>query len=55
MGTFICRALVRADATGAKVPAEIWQQVPGTRPEKGAIILNYKYAPKVDKDVIKLG
>ena len=55
MGTFICRALVRADATGAWAPTEIWQQVPGTRPEKGAMILNYKYAPKLDNYVIKLG
>ena len=34
-----CSALVRAGATGARAPAEIWQQVLGTRSEKGATLL----------------
>ena len=33
------RALVRAGATGARAPAEIWQWVQGTRPDKGAILV----------------
>ena len=37
-----CRALVRAGATGARAPAEIWQRVQGTRPDKAAIIVNSK-------------
>ena len=36
------RALVRAGATGARAPAEIWQRVQGTRPDKGAILVNSK-------------
>ena len=36
------RALVRAGATGAWAPAEIWQRVQGTRPDKGAILVNSK-------------
>ena len=38
----LCRALVRAGATGARAPAEIWQRVQGTRPDKGAILVNSK-------------
>ena len=36
------RALVRAGATGARAPAELWQRVQGTRPDKGAILVNIK-------------
>ena len=36
------RVLVRAGATGARAPAEIWQRVQGTRPDKGAILVNSK-------------
>ena len=36
------RALVRAGATGARAPAEIWQRVQGTRPDKDAILVNSK-------------
>ena len=39
--------LVRAGATGACAPTESWQRVPGTRPEKGAISLITKNAPKL--------
>ena len=36
------RALIRAGATGARAPAEFWQWVKGTRPDKGAILVNSK-------------
>ena len=39
-------ALVRAGATGAWAPAEIEQRVPGTRPDKGAKLLNSKKGSK---------
>ena len=42
------RALVRAGATGAGAPTEIWPRVQGTCPDKGAILLNKKNAPKLD-------
>ena len=44
----MARALVRAGATGAWAPAEIWQRVQGTRPDKGAVLLNKKNGPKLD-------
>ena len=34
------RDLVRVGATGALAPAEIWQRMAGTHPEKGAILQN---------------
>ena len=34
------RVLVRVGAMGAWAPAEIWQRVPCTRPDEGAILLN---------------
>ena len=41
------RALVRAGATGARAPAEIWQRVQSTRPDKGAIlVITQKKYPK---------
>ena len=43
----LSRALVRAGATGAWAPSEIWQRVQGTRPDKGAILLNKKNTPKL--------
>ena len=51
------RALVRAGATGARAPAEIWQQVLGTHPEKDATrITKYiaKNAPKLDTAVSRI-
>ena len=46
-GTYVhYRDLVRAGATGAWAPAEIWQRVQGTRPDEGAILLSKKSAPK---------
>ena len=45
-------ALVRAGATGAWAPAEIWQQVSDTRPDKGAI--NNNKCSKTVKNTPKL-
>ena len=42
------RALVRAGATGAWAPTEIWQRVPGTRPDKGAMLTNSKKCSKTN-------
>ena len=33
---------------GACIPDEIWRQIPGTRPDKGAILLKSKNATKLD-------
>ena len=40
------RALVRAGTTGACAPTEIWKRVLGTRPDKGATLLNNKKCSK---------
>ena len=41
------RALVRAGASAAWALTEIWQRVPGTRPDKGTLLPNSKKAPKL--------
>ena len=51
LGLAMVRALVRAGATGAWAPTEIWQRVHGTRPEKSAILLNIKKCSKLDKEI----
>ena len=40
------RVIVRKGATGAWAPAEIWQRVPGTRPDKVVYHQTVKNAPK---------
>ena len=58
-GAIKARALVRAGATGARAPAEIWQRVPSTHPEKDATLLKSTKCSKIrslnqDKSSLKV-